>query len=112
MKQTITVTIMGQEYTLKASEEQGYVEKIAALVDKEIESVIKGSGASHLRGSVLAAMNLADNYYKEQNKCQELENQIKERTEEIAKLQMEISRQKQEIFKIKNKSKQTKIPDC
>lgn len=112
MKQTINVTILGQDYTLKASEESGYVEKIAAQVDKEIDSVIRASGASHLKGAVLAAMNISDQLYKEQQAADELRSQMKERGEEIAKLQMEISRQKQEIFKIKNKNKQTKIPDC
>lgn len=112
MKQTINITIMGQQYTLRAVEHKEYVEKIATMVNEEMETVIRGSGASHLKGAVLAAMNIADQFYKEQEISEGLRTQLKERTEETAKLQMEISKQKQEIFKMKNKNKQTKIPDC
>ena len=40
MKNRVTVTIAGQEYTLVATEDQGYMEKVAAHVDTQMKQVL------------------------------------------------------------------------
>ena len=53
MKNKITVSIAGQTYTLVASEESGYMEKVAAHVDAKIQEVIRKN--VQLRAERLAA---------------------------------------------------------
>ena len=53
-------------------------------------------------GAVLAAMNIADQYFKEQEAAENLRRQIKEYLEEATKLKMELSEAKREIFKLQN----------
>ena len=53
MKNKITVSIAGQTYTLVASEESGYMEKVAAHVDAKIQEVLDESKVSLVDGAVL-----------------------------------------------------------
>ena len=48
MKNRVTVTIAGQEYTLVATEEEGYVEKVAQHVDAQMKQVLSGAGSGGL----------------------------------------------------------------
>ena len=57
---------------------------------------------SQADGAVLAAMNIADQYFKEQEAAENLRRQIKEYLEEATKLKMELSEAKREIFKLQN----------
>lgn len=49
MKNKVTVSIAGQNYTLVASEDAGYMEKVAAHVDAKIQEVLDESPALPLR---------------------------------------------------------------
>ena len=52
---------------------------------------------------MLAALNIADEYYKEQEASENLRRQLKEYLEEGTKLKMELSEAKREIFKLQNR---------
>ena len=88
MKNRVTVTIAGQEYTLVATEEEGYVEKVAQHVDAQMKQVLDGARVSLVDGAVLTAVNIAEEYL-----------------EEATKLKMELSEAKREIFKLQNQKK-------
>lgn len=104
MQNRITVTIADQEYTFLATEEQEYMEKVAAHVDAKIRETIKGGGKmSLLDGAVLTAMNLADDHFKDLETAENLRRQLKEYLEESSKLKLELSEAKREIFKLQNK---------
>ena len=103
MKNHITVTIAGNEYTLVAVEDQDYVQRVAAHVDEKVQEVLTGSKASMVNASVLAALNIADEYYKELEAGENLRHQLKEYLEEATKLKSELSEAKREIFKLQNK---------
>ena len=53
--------------------------------------------------AVLAAMNIADQYFKEQEAAENLRRQIKENLEEANRLKLELSEAKREIFKLQNR---------
>jgi cell division protein ZapA len=58
--QAITVEIYDQTYRLRGSD-RGYVERLAALVDQKMRAVASGGRTvDSLRVAVLAALNLAD----------------------------------------------------
>jgi len=61
----VHVEIFGQTYAVKAGDDPGYVEKLAAFVDEEMKEVSRASGAvDSLRVAVLAALNLADECHR------------------------------------------------
>lgn len=105
MSNRVTVTIDGREYNIIAAEEEAYVRKAAALVDDQVKAVIQGARVSSVDGVTLAAMNIADLYYKEQAASENLRRQLKEYLEEGAKQKLEISELKREIFKLQNGKK-------
>jgi cell division protein ZapA len=103
MKNRVTVTIAGRDYTLIAAEEDGYVQKVAAYVDGQINEVIDGTHASITDAAVLAATNITDTLFKEQETLENLRRQLKEALEETTKVSMELSEAKREIFKLQNR---------
>ena len=103
MKNKVTVSIAGQEYTMVAVEDEAYVRKVAAHVDGQVREVLEQGRLSIADGAVLAAMNIADQYYREMASTENLRRQVKEVLEESAKLKMEVSECKREIFKLQNK---------
>jgi len=105
MKNRVTVTIAGQEYTLVATEDQGYMEKVAAHVDTQMNQILEGSKVSLVDGAILTALNVADGYFKEVEASENLRRQLKEYLEEATKLKMELSEAKREIFKLQNQKK-------
>ena len=103
MSNRVTVTVDGRSYTLIAAEEEAYVQKVAAFVDNQVKSVIQNSKVSSVDGVTLAAINVADQYFKEMATSENLRRQLKEYLEEGAKQKLEISELKREIFKLQNK---------
>ena len=103
MRNHITVTIAGQEYTIVAAEEENYVRRVAGHLDNKVQEVLSSGRASLVESVVLAALNIADEYYKEQEASENLRRQLKEYLEEGTKLKMELSEAKREIFKLQNR---------
>ena len=102
MKNKISVIIGGQEYTMVAVEDEAYVKRVAAYVDSKLGE-LSGGGLDHVDCAVLTALNIADERFKEQEASENLRRQIKELLEESAKLKMELSEAKREIFKLQQK---------
>ena len=105
MRNHITVTIADQEYNVVAAEDESYVRKVAAHVDGKVREVMADGRISAANGAILAALNIADEYYKEQETSENLRRQLKEYLEEGTKLKMELSEAKREIFKLQNNKK-------
>lgn len=67
----ITVDIYDQTYRLRGND-RAYVERLAALVDAKMRAVAAhGRTADSLRVAVLAALNIADEFLRLQDKYQE-----------------------------------------
>jgi cell division protein ZapA len=65
MKNLVRVEILGREYVLKSDEEEGRIEKIAAYVNQKIREISGGpQTVSTLNAAILAALNIADDYFK------------------------------------------------
>lgn len=63
-KNTVTVIIYGQEYTLSGDMPREYIMKIADHVDAKMKEVGEGTAQPASSVAVLAAMLIADEYYK------------------------------------------------
>lgn len=103
MKNRVTVTIAGQEYTLVATEDQGYVEKVAQHVDAQMKQVLEGARVSLVDGAVLTAVNIADELFKAQAEADQLRAQIKGYLDEAGRAQSEVSDLKREVFRLQQK---------
>ena len=75
MKNKVTVTIGGLEYPVLADDSEESIRRAAALVDRKL-SELKDAPLSSLQKTVLAAMNIADDYYKQQDSMSELRQQL------------------------------------
>ena len=103
MQNKITVSINDQQYTLVATEDAAYMEKVAAHVDAKVREIREGGKISSADAAILAALNMADEYFKGQEAGEALRAQMKELLEESASLKLELSKCKQEIFKLQSK---------
>ena len=103
MQNRVTVTVGGLKYTLLATEGEDYVHRVAAYVNEKLKETGKAGGISQMDCAVLTAINLADERFKEQDASDNLRRQIKDLLEENAKLKMELSESKREIFKLQQK---------
>tara|TARA_Y100001970_G_C13890632_1_gene678552 strand:- start:465 stop:761 length:297 start_codon:yes stop_codon:yes gene_type:complete len=83
----VKVPIMGQEYTVNTLASSQYIKKIASFVDdKMIE--IQNSGIekeSQLRIAVLAAMNIADDFFQLKNNNKDAIEKIENNTKDLLK---------------------------
>ena len=65
----VSVTIFGQSYSLRADEDGNYVEDLARYIDAKMRTLSESTGASEpLRVAVLAAINVADELFKLQER--------------------------------------------
>lgn len=83
----VTVKIFGHEYTLKGEADVEYVQKVAEFVDRKMNEVSSNSTvASTTKVAILAAVNIADELFREHQKRHEALSMLDERTEQIAEL--------------------------
>ena len=65
MQKAVDVKILGQKFTLRSSDEEQYVLKVAAYVDgkmQEISNSAKPMGKYNI--AMLVALNIADEYHR------------------------------------------------
>ncbi|MFH1654293.1 MAG: cell division protein ZapA [Pseudomonadota bacterium] len=88
MKQTVEVTIMGQKFLIKGDSDETYVKEIANYVDRKVNEVqSKTKSVASLNVVILAAMNIADEFFKfrkeKDDKFQKVEKKIQNMVELI-----------------------------
>ena len=110
MKNKITVSIAGQEYTMVAEEAESYVKRCAELVDAQVRGVMNGGHLGRSDAAVLAAMNVADKYCKERAVSDNLRAQLKQALDENARLARELSETKREGRKASRGGRPPKQP--
>jgi cell division protein ZapA len=65
MKNLVRVEILGREYVVKSDEGEERVKKIAAYVNQKIKEISESTKTvSTLNAAILAAMNIANDYYQ------------------------------------------------
>ncbi len=65
MKKTTEISIMGQKFMVKSDSNDDYVRRIAGFVDLKINEVMSSTkSVASLNVAILAAMNIADEYFK------------------------------------------------
>lgn len=72
-KNKISVRILGQDHYLISTDDPGYVEKVAKLVDDRMQAILRSnSSLSYTKIAILTALNLADDLSKARQQVEEL----------------------------------------
>jgi cell division protein ZapA len=101
MKNHVGVNIAGRNYTLTASEDESYVNKVASYVDAKIAGISGDARISPLDAAVLACANIADEYFKSLESLENLRKQLKSYLEDSARTKNEMTELKRELARIK-----------
>ena len=94
MKNRVTVTVGGLEYNILADDDPDYVRKTAELVERRLREMKQEGAPSSLTAAVMAALNIADDYYKSQLAAEHLRGQVREYADEAAALRAEVAKPK------------------
>ena len=80
----IQVEIYGQRYTLKGSDDRAYVESLAAHVDRRMREIADTTPTvDSLKVAVLAAVNVADEFFKPKLAGESVEDQLQDMHESV-----------------------------
>jgi len=83
-KQTVRVNIMGEDYPIKADVDKSYVLQVANYVDSKMQEVANRiSVHSPVKVAVLAALNIADELFKERLDKDKKLSDIEERAQSL-----------------------------
>lgn len=101
----VEVKIQGRQYTVVGAEPDEYIYKIASYLDKKISEVSnRNPRLSMDMASVLAALNIADEYFKSQLAEDNLRKQILEYVDEARK-----SKEQIKVLELENKELKEKL---
>jgi len=90
-KNTVIVKIYNQELKLRTTESPDYVREVARYVDAKIYEVVDSSaGIPSSKLIILAALNIADELFKEKEKLENLTRKLEEHSKIIAEKISEI----------------------
>ena len=81
----IQVEIFGQIYKVRGDEDQGYIEELARYVDSKMKAIAETTRTiDSLKVAILAALNIADEYFKLERDHKGSEKRVAERASELA----------------------------
>ncbi len=82
--ENITITILGKEYSIKSDVEKESLNKIAGHLNRKVDEIIKTAKTATVHNVlILAAMNIADEYFREKNLNQELITYVEGKSEQL-----------------------------
>ncbi len=82
----VPVVIMGQTYKVRAEENVAYIEELARFVDTKMATIAEASSQSApLKVAILAALNIADEFFKAEEKARDADEELARRASALAK---------------------------
>ena len=83
----VTVEIMGQRYPIRSALDIEYITHLANYVDEKIQSATElSTGGDTVRIAVLAALNIADEYFRARDTKTHFRNDLQQRVTEIEQI--------------------------
>ena len=80
------------------------MQKVGALVDQKMTELMESARVSRYDAAVLAAINLADELYKQQEGGENLRRQLKTYLDEATAAKNEVSDLKRQLFKAQQRN--------
>ena len=84
-KRRVEVEILGQRMLLKADQDPGKVERLAAYVKRKVDEVSAHGPVSSSKIAVLAALNIAEDYFEALEDARVFREQVAEKSRRILK---------------------------
>lgn len=82
--ENVTITILGKEYSIKSDVEKESLDKIAGHLNEKVDEIMKTAKTVTAHNIlILAAMNIADEYFREKNLNQELISYVESKSEQL-----------------------------
>jgi cell division protein ZapA (FtsZ GTPase activity inhibitor) len=75
-KHSVEVQLLGQRMVLKAEEDPRQVERLVSYVKRKIDELSASGPISSSKLAVLAALNIADDYFRAIDETRELKRQV------------------------------------
>lgn len=83
----VPVEIHGQQYPIRSTLDPGYVAELAAYVDEKMRLASRETpGSDTLKVAVLAALNIADEYFRARDEQQLGHDQLASRARELERV--------------------------
>lgn len=87
LSRIVTVEIMGQRYPIRSALDIEYITHLANYVDEKIQSATElSTGGDTVRIAVLAALNIADEYFRARNARTDLGDDLQKWATEIEQM--------------------------
>ena len=87
METKIHVEIFGQNYQIRAGADPEYIKNIARFVDLKMREIASGTPTiDSLKIAVLAALNIADEFYQFKRQKQDLDRELEQRAGRMSEL--------------------------
>lgn len=110
MKNKITISICGTEYTILADEAPEYIHKVASVVDRDMEEIMESNPRFSLAmAAVLCAVNSCDSNFKLQQTSDNLRVQLKQYLDDASKARQECDEARREILRLRSEVQELKI---
>jgi len=85
--QVTTVKIYQQTYQVRSGDDPEYIKRLAQYVDETMTEVFEStSSVDSIKVAVLAALNIADDYFSTQDELNRLEEAVSEKSEKLITL--------------------------
>ena len=104
-KNDTKVLIGGNVYTLSGDESEEYIQRVALYINNKLDdlkSLANGQLLNTRLMSILLAINIADDFFKEKEKVSELSKELEMKNQKIAELEQDIKNIVIEIEKLEN----------
>src|SRR5687768_719826 len=79
-KRSVEVEILGQRMVLKAEDDPRHVERLASYVKRKVDELSAHGPVSSAKLAVLAALNIADDYFRALDEAREFKRQVAQRS--------------------------------
>ena len=81
MKNVIRLEILGREFTIRSDEGEERVKKIGEYVNRKIQEITNdGKAVSTLNAAILAALNIANEYFELQERQKALTRSVEDKS--------------------------------
>jgi cell division protein ZapA len=75
-KSSLEVQILGQRMVLRTDDDPRHVERLASYVKRKVDEVAAKGPVTSSKIAVLAALNIADDYFRALDEARELKRQV------------------------------------
>lgn len=82
-KKRVEVQILGQRMLLKCDDDARHIERLATYVTRKVDEVAAHGPVSSSKLAILAALNIADDYFRALEEARELKRDIAAKSREL-----------------------------